>query len=233
MNIDACYPTPLNIIKCEFETLRFFKDNPFGYQELPILSNDANTYYSAYYNKLKYHAQLHFSFESTVDIKVDGKEGFAHIGSLIESKDTDNINRTTYYAAICRKEEKKLLRKYHFDYEPSGKLHRQPSPVFHLQYAGKLTPRLKDTNIDDNHLDTWLSEPRFCYFPLSLALLINLILKEFPDDTNSKLIEHPEWRRLVKKNENLIIEPFFKGCQTFFSNNNTNKLFINDFYYGN
>ncbi len=232
MKIDGCYLTPLNIIKCEFETLGFFKDNPLSYQELPILAEDANTYYSAYYYKFKHHARLHFSFESTVDIKVGGKEGIAHIGSLIESKDTNNIDRTSYYAAICIKEEKKLLRKYHFDYAPPGKLQRQPPPVFHLQYAGKLPPRLEAMDIDDNHLDTWLSEPRLCYFPLSLALLINLILKEFPDDKNVELIEHPKWRRLVKKNENLILGPFFKGCQTFFSNNN-NQLFINDFYYGN
>jgi hypothetical protein len=235
MKIDDCYPPPDEIINCEFETLRFFMDNPFGYQELPILSNDANMYYSAHYYRFKKHARMQFSFESTFDIKVGGKKGIAHIGAMIESKGSDNIERISYYAAIIGETEEgeRLLRKYHFDYAPSVAIYRQPSPVFHLQYAGKLSPRLEDMKIDDNHLDTWLSEPRLCYFPLSLALLINLILKEFPDDKNVELIEHPKWRRLVKKNENLILGPFFKGCRTFFSDKNPDKLFINDFHYGN
>jgi hypothetical protein len=229
MKIDDWYPTPIEIIDCEFDTLGFFKDNFFCYQELSRLANHSNAYYSANYKRDK---KSGFNFESKFNIKVDGKDGIAHIGSLIELNDTDSIDRTTYYAAICQEEKPNLLlRKYHFDYAPSAVPHRQP--VFHLQYAGTLTPMLRKEDIDDEHLFPWLSEPRLCYFPLSLALLINFILKEFPDDNNFKLIEHPDWRRLIKKNENLILGPFFKGCQTFFSNNNTNKLFTNDFYYGN
>jgi hypothetical protein len=91
-------------------------------------------------------------------------------------------------------------------------------------------------DIYDSHSDPgdfWLSEPRLCCMPISLALLVNLILKEFPDEKNSKLIERSEWRDLVKKNEELILSPFFEECRKFFSKNENNKLFLNDFYYGN
>ena len=148
-------------------------------------------------------------------------------------KDNNILDTTSLYVAICKKGDPKPLRKYHFDYAPSALSHRQPHPVFHLQYAGKLPPRLRDMDIDDSHMEPWLSEPRLCYFPMSLALLINLVLKEFPDDNNVKLTETWEWRQLVKKNEDLILRPFFKGCQTFFSQDKRGKLFINDFYYGN
>lgn len=230
MKIDSWYPAPIHIINCEFETLEFLKNKAFCFQVLPILASDAYKHWCANYKRDR---RFGFDFESSFNIKVDGKDGIAHIGSLIKLKDNDHLYTTSCFLAIRKKDELKLLRKYHFDYAPSAALHRQPHPVFHLQYAGKLTQGLRDMKLDDIHLDTWLSEPRLCYFPLSLALLINLIMMEFPDEKNGNLIERSEWRTLIKKNEDLILRPFFKGCQTFFSNNNTNNLFINDFYYGN
>jgi hypothetical protein len=64
--------------------------------------------------------------------------------------------------------------------------------------------------IDDSHLDVWLSEPRLCYFPTSLALLINVVLIEFPNDKNKILVDSMEWRSLIRSNEDLILTPFFK-----------------------
>jgi hypothetical protein len=216
-------------INCEFETLEFLRNKDFCFEVLPILAREANRYWCANYKRDR---RLGFNFESNFNIRVDGKDGIAHIGSLIKMKDNDHLYTTSCFLAIRENDERKLLRKFHFDYAPSTIHHRQPHPVFHLQYAGTLTPMLRKEKIDDEHLFPKLSEPRLYYFPLSLALLINLILKEFPDKINRKLIERSEWRKLIKKNEDLILKPFFDRCQTFFSNK-TDELFTNDFYYGN
>ncbi len=235
MKIDHWYPAPIKLINCEFDTLEFLKDSSFCYEKLPILANDAYTYYSKQYKRDR---KYNFEFESNFDIKVDGKDGTTHIGALIKSKDGSTFENITHYLVICKKEgtKKRLLRKYHFDYAPSHLDHRQPHPVFHLQDGGKLSQKLKRMNIYDSDLDPrdfWLSEPRLCCMPISLALLVNLILKEFPDEKNHELIEKSEWRDLVKKNEELILSPFFEGCRKFFSRDDKNKLFVNDFYYGN
>ena len=229
MKIDCWYPNPDEVMHCEFETLRFIRDNFYQYQpELEKFANDANTYYHRFY---KFKNLNEFKFESELNIKVDGKDGIAHIGSLVNRKDENNINRTTHYVAICKEGEKKLLRKFHFDYDPLNQ-NSKSHPLFHLQYAGKLTPRLKEKGIEDNQLESWLSEPRLFYFPLSLALLINLIWKEFPSLKTSKLSETSEWRCLVKRNEELIIAPFFSGCNSFFQKE-SGQLFTTDFCYGN
>lgn len=238
MKIDNRYQNPDEIIDCEFSTLAFFRREFFKYEKLLELAKDADNYYGAKSGNFKNRVSMEFDFESAIDIKIDGKDGVAHLGALIEIKNKNKIKRITHCVAIRKKEETKLLRKYHFDYEPfdeeqSGISNRQPHPMFHIQYAGKLTPKLHAMGIDDTNMDTWLSEPRLCYFPFSLALLINLILMEFPDENYRKLTEKSEWRKLVKDNENLILKPFFENCRDFFFHNDAGKLFINDYYYGN
>ncbi len=86
-------------------------------------------------------------------------------------------------------------------------------------------------------MDVWLSEPRLFYFPMSLALLINIVLMEFPDNKNKEFIATDEWRSVIRKNENLILRPFFEACHEFFPRKGQEQknqpLFINDFYYDN
>ena len=231
MKIDNCFPDPVQVIQCESRTLKFFKSNHFLNQEMPRLSEKA---YKCYRSDNKHVLRRGFEFESEFDIKIGSNKGIALIGAFIKAKDKCQFENISYYAAICENGElhKRLLRKYHFDYAPPGKTRRQPHPIFHIQYAGKLSPKLQEMRIDDSHLDVWLSEPRLCYFPTSLALLINMVLKEFPNDKNIRLVESTEWRSLIRSNEDLILAPFFKGCNRFFSGREK-KLFINDFYYGN
>ncbi len=236
MMIDDRYPPPDEFISCEFKTLIFLKDNTSFVCGLPTLANDAYAYYSEHYKNFRDSRKLNFNFESTFDVNVDGKDGFAaYVGGIIRLKDSDKFNDISYYIAICRKNTPKpeILRKYHFDYAPAGNTRKQAHPVFHLQYAGKLSKKLKAKDIDDDHLDPWLSEPRLCYSPISLALLINLILQEFPSENNRKLVETSEWRNLIRRNENLILRPFFERCSSFLAEKGRKKLFINDFYYGN
>jgi hypothetical protein len=240
MTIDKFYPEPRSLLKCEIDTLKFLKSNLFFCQEMEQLAADADknySFYSALLKKIRHHKKLNFRFESVLNITIDGRKGYAYTGAKIVFSDKKNFKEISYYMAICEQKndnlKPRIIRKFHFDYAPICNSQKRPHPIFHLQYGGELPPMLSDMDIDDSHLDAWLSEPRLCYYPLSLALLINIILKEFPDDRKLKLIETPEWRAIIRKNEELLLRPFFKECYDFLSKGNHRKLFINDFYYGN
>lgn len=231
MKIIDCYPTPKNILDCEVETLQFIKDNFFNYPDFSKLATDAYNYLP----KVKTAGKLKFEFESELQIRINGKQGFAYMGSTIKVVDENQFDDISYYVAICNDDipQKRILRKFHFDYTSPQSPQRQPHPFFHLQYGGKLSLKLQNENLEHQHIDAWLSEPRLCYTPLSLALLINMILKEFPNEINSKVIESSEWRDLIRKNENLLLAPFYKICHNFMSMRRSDQLFTNDFYYGN
>jgi hypothetical protein len=129
MRIGDCYPTPTEFINCEFKTLEFIKNNFYNFQELSTLANDAYAYYSAQHKRDKI---SEFSFESSFDIKVDRKNGCAHVGARIDLENQKKFKNISYYMIICKQEDQKnqLLRKYHFDYEPTGSSHSQPHLFF-------------------------------------------------------------------------------------------------------
>ena len=229
MKIDDWYPVPKDILKCEIETLRFLKDKSSYYPGFDKLAADAYQYWI----KSKSDRRLKFDFESEFQIYIGKDEGTAHIGANIAITDESSYEGISYYVAICDNAtpNTRLLRKYHFDYTSQVSSRRQPHPVFHLQYAGELSKRLEQLGLDHEHIDSWLSEPRLHFSPMSLALLINLILKEFPCETNQKFIELREWRDLLRGNEKLLFVPYYRACHHFLSNRPDGQLFINDFYY--
>lgn len=232
MTMNEFYPEPKKLLKFERETLQFLKDCYIVKTKFAELSNDANTYYYKIKNGLK---NSTFYFESRFDIKFEGRDGYAHISSEIVKENEKKFKKISYNLAVYEqtKNSAKILRKFHFDYDPRETHHRQPHPISHLQYGGKLSKKLEELNLDAAHLDMDINGPRLCYFPISLALLIHFILMEFPGEKNDSLMERNEWRTIVKRDERLILAPFFKNCHLFFNSKNNSKLFINDFYYGN
>lgn len=223
-------PLPSELIENEIHTLEVIKNDKAFWENYSDFSTDANNSY--------HHAINHsdsFNFESYINISLDGREGKAYIGALIIPNNTkNNYDQVTYSLAICegKGNKKKLLKKFHFDYIDSHKSH----PVFHLQSPGTLTPRLEKDGFKDKHLFPEVSEPRIPFFPMTLALLVNLVLKEFPDSKSDKIIELNEWRGLIKKNEEYVLKPYFMKCNSFFERRENqipgNNLLTNDFYYG-
>jgi hypothetical protein len=214
----------------ELVTLKFFKDDPYLQEDFPALATQA---YVSYYQLAS--TALPFNFESELEIQIDGKQGKIHIGVQSFYDNSKNFIGQSYYMAICEAKppRHRLLRKYHFDYILPETYRRQPHPIFHLQYAGELSPHLQNLNLEHDHIDSWLSEPRLFFMPMSLALLVNIILKEFPDDRTEKIIERREWRDLIRKNENSLLVPYYRCCNLFLSGNKPDQLFTNDFCYGN
>jgi hypothetical protein len=232
--ISSDFPKPRALLECEINTLQFLRNTTRVQSEYQQLYVDAELYYNAIYQRKK--SALSFDFESELSINTVRGAGIAHIGAHITINEVQDYENLSYYIALLIKSSGKdrLIRKYHFDHTLPGTNDRQPHPVFHLQYAGEMSPGLlKKENLDYEHMDAWLKVPRLYYMPMSLALLINLVLIEFPSDKSRKIFELPEWRNLVRSNENLIIKPFYKNCHNFISTRDKTKLFINDFYYGN
>jgi hypothetical protein len=100
---------------------------------------------------------------------------------------------------------------------------------------------LQEKNIDDSHLEPSLSEPRLSCAPTTLALLIDFLLREFGGDYTSPLTRFTQahiWRDLIKKNEELVLKPYFDACYNFFHSRNCKhdpekrQLFSQDFIYG-
>jgi len=229
MKIDEGYPSPKKLKENELATLQHIKDSSVFWSRYFTLANDA---YLSFPRFQKSHSLI---FASSLEICLDrksGEMGVAHVGSDIITKG-DRYEQVSYSLAICSEDNERLLRRYHFDYALSDEIRRQSHPVFHLQYAGELFGNLKTCNIEHEHIDSWLSEPRLCFMPMSLALLINIIFKEFPDESAVAVIERSEWRSLIKKNEKILLAPYFKCCHNFINAINNPKLLTNDFYYGN
>lgn len=236
--VDNWLPSPLDLIKNEIKTLIWLKDDPLINQNYGRLSAHAFAKYSFYSQQKK---PSHFEFESQIETSIDKRSSKVYLGGqILTSNDGKAYKLLTYYFAVCEEtsEGKCLLKKIHFDYAdpnlPAYPLH----PVFHFQFPGELTPALQSQNYDDNHLAPWLSEPRVPFHPMTLALLLNLILTEFPDTDTKKVIKRPEWRSLIRKNEELVLDPYYNKCSHFIEQRESGQLSGNkylltsDFHYG-
>lgn len=237
MSMTEWRPDPKKFLECERDTIQFLKDKPAVAKYFTHLKREAERRYASY-EKINFKK---LEFESEIEIDLSSKRnkyipGIANVSAYIEME-AGGFKKISYNLAIINldKNQKpsKILRKFHFDYDPPGADHRFPHPIIHLQYAGKLSPKLDAMNLKFDHLDTDLEKPRLYYIPLSLALLINFVLKEFAGKESTNLIKLPEWRNLIRKNENIVLEPFFANCHRFLRDRPDNRLFVNDFYYGN
>jgi hypothetical protein len=76
-----------------------------------------------------------------------------------------------------------------------------------------------------------LSEPRIFFSPMSLALLLDMTLHEFPDARSITFRRTPEWRGIVRDNEVLLLQRFYARCAAVIVDNvHENKLLADEFY---
>jgi hypothetical protein len=131
------------------------------------------------------------------------------------------------------------LRKFHFDVAVNSDTQQrrnQGHPRCHIQYCGKMIPQMVDMGLRESQLDSmnpWLSEPRIFSFPMSLALLIDMTLHEFPEPRSEKFRASPEWRAIIREHESLILRPFFDKCLEVIKNRDrSGKTLAEAFYVG-
>lgn len=237
------WPPPEKLIKNEIHTLQAIMNNPG--------INEAQAEFSEFariqYFRVKDNKNTNFSFNSWIYF-TNPAVAKASIECLITRKsgNPESYDLLTYSFGLFRPDAATssdyLIKKFHFDFTSTPDTGRPPlQPIFHLQSPGELSEMLRSKGIKDDHLEPSLSEPRMCCAPMTLALLTDFLLREFGGDRTSpltKITKDDCWRRLIKKNEELVLKPYYRACSEFFVNRENkhpiehNQLFTQEFVYG-
>jgi hypothetical protein len=254
MELADFYPSADDLIRSELSVLDHLRQNRYIKEKHPQVAFAAETYYPR--NK---GSQSGFEFYCYFDIwhrpmhrkkAAARRKGKARpnarltVTALIELKNGAFTN-VTYCLSVCRIKSTApslrltILRKFHFDVTVvSEAAHRrlQKHPQCHLQYCGELVPYMttvgcRATQLDQMH--PWLSEPRIFFWPMSLALLIDMALHEFPDQDSAKFRADSYWRSLVHKQEALVLRPFYEKCvEVIKDSKGENRTLADAFYIG-
>src|SRR5882724_1625689 len=221
MLLSDFYPTPHELIANEVRVLARLMDDPYIAAEHPQFARDARAYHSRYRD-----LRNGFQFFSYFDIyhselprrrrPIRGREQpnlRLLVASLIERENATTYGNISYCLTVCRLRsgQHSILRKFHFDVTSSQHARRQQHPICHLQYCGGTIPIMgemgpRQEQLEQMHME--LSEPRIFFWPMSLALLIDMTLHEFPDIRSAKFRTTPEWRGIIRDNQVLLLQRF-------------------------
>lgn len=243
------YPSAKDLIESELSVLDYLRNDPYIKENHYQFAEAATRYYAR--SKVNY--EWGFEFFSYFDMwhrpAHRGKLKLARRGvpppnlrlvvaSLIELN-KGVFQNVTYCLAVCRLRTKgfPILRKFHFDitFAAGGtKRQSQAHPSCHLQYCGTMLRGMADMGVLQSqldHLNPWLSEPRIFSSPISLALLIDMAFHEFPNEPSRKFRDRPEWRDLIRKQETLVLKPFYQECLDVIIDKHDQKRTLADAFY--
>jgi len=248
LDLSEFYPSPDDLIKSEIAVLNYLRDEPYINDKHSQFARDASKYYdqnrnlrsgfafNSYFDLL--HAPMHRN--KTARGRQGGRTPNARlmVSALIEL-DNGAFSNVTYCLAILRIRFNRftLLRKFHFDVVSKGDSSQrrlQEHPRSHLQYCGGMVPGMATMGCRQTQLDQmypWLSEPRIFFWPMALALLIDMALHEFPDPRSAKFRKNPEWRGLVRRQEVLVLRRFYKKCVDVIDDTRSRNLTLADEFY--
>lgn len=249
MELSEFYPKASKLIESEIAVLNHLRNDPYIKENHSHFALNANQYYTR--NRENY--LRGFEFVSYFDVyhppmqkstglnKKKGKQGpntRVFLGARLELEE-QSFSNVTYCLAICRIKSARItiLRKFHFDVTVAGVKASdgiQEHPRCHLQYCGEMVPEMTKMGCTEAQLEQmhpWLSEPRIFFWPMSLALLIDMALHEFPDQRSKKFRSSKEWRSLVRKQESLVLRPFYQKCVDVIADKNgKNRTLADEFY---
>lgn len=236
----SCYNDPSIFIKNELKTLEFLKNNCASHPDLIGVHDRASKSYSIAMERQKKIAGLNTAQRSTVQnginslfsweiIQSQGKNEVLEItvGTLIESTN-EELKNITYLLMVSQDDAKtkNVIKKFHFDFTHPSTERSSSQPAIHLQHGGKLPPGYKETYSIEK-LQVMISEPRIFYNPMSLALVLQIAFMEFPCCDTNKILKEPEWKKLILRDQELLLKPFFLGC---LNNINSSKLLHEEIY---
>ena len=225
--MNTCMCDPDSFLRKERETLEWLKTKPW-------VINSSDPLYHAIEQSL-------LRMKNTFGMRVFLSWQVAHkslkdsglqlcVGGNVEIEDS-KFSQVSYSLCVSRnmQNEKRryVLRKYHFDYANPSSHRRQPHPIFHLQYSGTLPQELRQ-KLDDTHQNPEFDEPRVFYTPVSLALVLHMAFREFPKETTERLRKDSGWRRLLIRDQQELLSPFYQAC----INTISSKKIIMDEAYG-
>lgn len=134
------------------------------------------------------------------------------VGFRMWSHDKDTSYRNEWDAdeleqKLRKQEWKRVVKRFHLDLRDKNT--HLPEPLYHLHFGG----------IADDDEYFWvpktIGEPRFHYFPLDLVLLCEFILMNFFPAESEYLREGPEWKRLVRKSQDLYFKSYIKKLSEY------------------
>lgn len=144
-----------------------------------------------------------------------GEVVWLYVGGRVDLSG-DRVTNASYFLCVTgdapERQARHIYRKYHFDYaDPSGQ-RRRPHPVFHIQYPGTLPSEL-ESELDDSHMDVAFKEPRVFCSPMSLALVLHIAFREFPDKDTERIRQDGYWlSQILGRDEEYVWKPFYEKC---------------------
>ena len=236
MELADFYPKPGDLVEHEIAVLDYLRSQPYIKDRHPQFAQHV----AIYLGKNK-GTQRGFEFFSWLDIFHSDKK-VSHkatpnmrlaIGAVIERNGATYEN-VSYCLAVCKMRSQAIMRKFHFDVTAESKVRRQPHPRCHLQYGGKMIPGMETMGVRPTQLNSIypsLSEPRIFSPPMSLALLLDMALHEFPDSKSEKFRAAPEWQSIIRKHEAAVLRPFFEKCLEVIKHRDQNRRTLADAFY--
>ena len=212
----------------EIKTVKFFSENAH-IQRHREFHEEAQRVFGQYRNRPR-----GFAFASHLDFFHSGmakKRGTTSkepnvrliIAAGIDQERDGSYENISQVLVVCRLHAKRsaILRKFHFDATVKPNKH-QSQPISHMQYCGEMLPVMKNLKYGDEQLKQLypkVREPRIFFWPMSLALLVDMVFREFGDkEFKQKILPDPGWRKLIRSNEELLLKPFFKECMDTITN---------------
>jgi hypothetical protein len=246
MDLSEFYPSPDKLIKSEVDILNYLRDNPYIKANQEQLATDAGLSYYAHRTDASgfafdshlelWHAPMHRG--GIVATRTGRRRPNVRLAISARLETVNGIfSDVTYGLGVIRLRPKRItiLRKFHFDVTPGSgdnQSDKQERPHCHIQYCGTLLPGgCRQSQLDQMH--PWLSEPRLLFWPMSLALLLDMALHEFPDQASAKFRASNEWRSLVREQENLVLLGFFSKCVGVIEDKHKRKKTLADAFYVN
>jgi hypothetical protein len=243
------YPSAKDLIESELSVLNHLRNDTYIKENHYHLADAASKYYAR--SKANYASG--FEFFSYFDMwhrpAHRGKLKLARRGMpppnlrLVVASEIrlkkGVFQNVTYCLAVCRLGRKgfPILRKFHFDIAfatGGGKNKSQAHPSCHLQYCGEMLPGMTEMGVLESQIDQlnpWLSEPRLFSSPTSLALLVDMAFHEFPDQPSTKFRDTSAWKDLIRKQEALVLKPFYEKCLNVIIDVHKEKKTLADAFY--
>jgi len=241
MALSDFYPSPAALIESELRVLNYLRNDRFITERQSQFAQDAGMYYGRYRRD-----HSHFEFFSYFDVTGAGSKQRKRmpdlrltLAALIEAKKNGSYSNVTYCLSVCKIRRLVILRKFHFDVTVTSDAvehRRQEHPQCHLQYCGEMIPHMAKMGCRQKQLEQMhpsLSEPRIFFWPMSLALLIDMALHEFPDRHSANFRSSSEWRNIVRAQESLVLRPFYEKCvEVIVDRRGNNRTLADEFYVG-
>ncbi|MEP7198102.1 MAG: hypothetical protein ABI851_16410 [Saprospiraceae bacterium] len=214
--------TALKFKQNEICTIEYIFNHGFFESTYTELSSAVTSTYSKYNVRDFKNGRKNFDFDFVSDFDIE-IEGHLH-RIIIHAQVNGNYDFMSYSLGIAgRGNSKDLIRRFHFDYDHDKKRINQKAFISHLQYGGIGGAGFSGVIFNTNNIEPKLSLPRLIYPPINLALLLDMVFCEFQNDSAKKIIENPDWRALVMKNEIFILKTYYNSISNHIESSRHNK----------